>query len=94
MTSGAVQPPGSLGTEIVHTHVHDSSDDSDHTSFTDDEGELHPIQDEADEEERLIRAGGSGIPVGPVRFPNHFVLPCFSPTSGWRAQTPIAAHRT
>ncbi|KAF8894895.1 HAD-like domain-containing protein [Gymnopilus junonius] len=75
MTSGAVQPPGSLGTEIVHTHVHDSADDSDRTSFTQDEGELHPIRDEADEEERLINAGGSGIPLGPDGVPEPLLPP-------------------
>lgn len=71
MTSGAVQPPGSLGTtEIVHTHSHDSSsDDSDRTSFTDEEHELHHIHDEQDEEARLKKSGGSGIPIGPVGAP-------------------------
>lgn len=65
MTSGAVQPPGSSGTtDMFHTptsHVsHDS--DSDRTSFSEDEN----VQDELDEEERLIRNGGSGIPVDTV----------------------------
>ena len=68
MTSGAVQPPGSLGTD-VHTHTHDS-DDSDRTD--DDDAFLTHLHDEQDEEERLISAGGSGIPIGPVR-------PCFFP---------------
>ena len=65
MTSGAVQPPGSSGTtEMFHTptsnFTHDS--DSDRTSYSEDEH----IQDELDEEERLIRNGGSGIPVDAV----------------------------
>lgn len=64
MTSGAVQPPGSHGTEISHTHSHDSSEDSDHTSFTDDENEYQ--KHEEDEEKRLMKSGGSGIPIGPV----------------------------
>jgi len=68
MTSGAVQPPGSSGTEIVHTISHDTSDDSDRTSFTDDDHDLNQYQEEQDEEERLIKAGGSGIPIGPVRL--------------------------
>ena len=66
MTSGAVQPPGSHGTEIGHTHAHDSSEDSDHTSFTDDENEYQ--KHEEDEEKRLMKSGGSGIPIGPVCF--------------------------
>ena len=66
MTSGAVQPPGSHGTEIVHTHSHDSSDDSDHTSITDDEIEYQ--KHEEDEEKRLMKSGGTGIPIGPVCF--------------------------
>ncbi|PPQ74036.1 hypothetical protein CVT26_006939 [Gymnopilus dilepis] len=75
MTSGAVQPPGSLGIEVAHTHVQDSSDDSDRTSFTDDEGEHHLIRDEAEEEERLIKAGGSGIPIGPDGVPKPLLPP-------------------
>lgn len=67
MTSGAVQPPGSHGTEMIHTHSHDSSEDSDHTSFTDDEN-YHQKHEEQDEEERLMKSGGSGIPIGPVCF--------------------------
>ncbi|PPQ89539.1 hypothetical protein CVT25_012211 [Psilocybe cyanescens] len=75
MTSGAVQPPGSLGTEIVHTHTHDSSEDSDRTSFTDDDHEIHHILDEQEEEERLIKAGGSGIPIGPDGVPKPLLPP-------------------
>lgn len=72
MTSGAVQPPGSSGTtEVFHTPItvtsHDS--DSDRTSLSDEDR----VQEELDEEERLIRNGGSGIPIGPVstRDPVH-----------------------
>jgi RNA polymerase II subunit A small phosphatase-like protein len=63
MTSGAVQPPGSSGTtEMFHTPTsHDS--DSDRTSYSEDDH----VQDEIDEEERLIRNGGSGIPIDLVR---------------------------
>jgi RNA polymerase II subunit A small phosphatase-like protein len=64
MTSGAVQPPGSSGTtEVFHTPTtltsHDS--DSDRTSLSEEDR----VQEELDEEERLIRNGGSGIPIGP-----------------------------
>ncbi|KAF4621493.1 hypothetical protein D9613_000616 [Agrocybe pediades] len=75
MTSGAVQPPGSSGTEIVHTHTHDSSDESDRTSFTDDEDALRLFQDEQEEEQRLIKAGGSGIPIGPDGVPKPLLPP-------------------
>jgi len=67
MTSGAVQPPGSTGDEIARSNTHDSSEDSDRTSFTDDD-DHHHMRDEQDDEENLIKAGGSGIPIGPVRF--------------------------
>ena len=67
MTSGAVQPPGSTGDEIARSNTHDTSEDSDRTSFTDDD-DHHYMRDEQDEEENLIKAGGSGIPIGPVRF--------------------------
>jgi RNA polymerase II subunit A small phosphatase-like protein len=73
VTSGAVQPPGSTGDHMVRTNTHDT-EDSDGTSYTDDEGEDRRMQDEQDEEERLIRSGGSGIPIGPVRPPT--LLPC------------------
>jgi hypothetical protein len=66
VTSGAVQPPGSTGDQVVRTHTQDS-EDSDGTSYTDDDGEDRHMLDEQDEEERLIRNGGSGIPIGPVR---------------------------
>lgn len=58
---------------ITHHHHHHNSDgdgdDSDGTSFTDDEAdEAHQMAlDEQAEEDRLIRNGGAGIPVGPVR---------------------------
>ena len=87
MTSGAVQPPGSSGTEIVHTHSHDS-DDSDHTNYTDDD---HDLPHEDDEEVRLIKSGGSGIPIGPVRTISSFLQ--FSQfLVGWRPKTTFAPH--
>ena len=71
VTSGAVQPPGSKGDDVVHTRTHsqDSGDESDATTtFTeeDDMDELNAIDDLEDEEERLIMNGGVGIPIGPV----------------------------
>jgi RNA polymerase II subunit A small phosphatase-like protein len=76
LTSGAVQPPGSTGTiEISRTPTRESSDGS--VATTSEDEEINRIQHEQDEEERLIKAGGSGIPIGPVRvtlssFPAHF----------------------
>jgi len=73
MTSGAVQPPGSSGsTDIFHTPTsHDS--DSDRTSYSEDDHEI-------DDDDRLIRNGGSGIPfdlVRPLQLPS---LLTYSPT--------------
>ena len=79
VTSGAVQPPGSKGDDIVHTRTHsqDSGDESDATTtFTeeDDTDELNAIDDLEDEEERLIMNGGVGIPIGPVSLPFHLYV--------------------
>lgn len=70
LTSGAVQPPGSTGeeskTEHVHVVVADQGEESD-GSYSDDE--VFPVslrqEDLEDEEQRLIKAGGAGIPIGP-----------------------------
>lgn len=70
VTSGAVQPPGSTGdSPLVRTITRDSdSEASDGTHFTEDdqvEADLHQslLLEEQAEEERLIRNGGSGIPI-------------------------------
>ncbi|KAJ7072386.1 NIF-domain-containing protein [Mycena amicta] len=82
LTSGAVQPPGSTGDAIVRTHTRDSSEESDGTSFTDDDAVVY---DEQAHEERLIRNGGAGIPIGadgqpkpllPPLAPEHFGRKC------------------
>ncbi|KAJ7084323.1 NIF-domain-containing protein [Mycena belliarum] len=75
LTSGAVQPPGSTGELIARTHTRDSSEDSDGTSFTDDEGDDRRALDEQAQEERLIRNGGSGIPIGPDGKPKPLLPP-------------------
>ncbi|KAG6842106.1 hypothetical protein C0991_002760 [Blastosporella zonata] len=64
LTSGAVQPPGSTGTTPPSSPAHTAADgnESDATNFTDDDPDV-PMHD--DNEEALIRKGGSGIPVGP-----------------------------
>jgi len=81
VTSGAVQPPGSKGDDVVHTRTHsqDSGDESDATTFTeeDDMDDMNVIDDLEDEEERLIMNGGVGIPIGPVSdlFPSSISAP-------------------
>jgi RNA polymerase II subunit A small phosphatase-like protein len=61
VTSGAVQPPGSTGEPIARIPTNDSSMYPD--SIIDEEVAM---LDEQEEEERLIRNGGNGIPIGPV----------------------------
>ncbi|KAI0820007.1 HAD-like domain-containing protein [Trametes gibbosa] len=85
VTSGAVQPPGSTGGDSIRDHSRRSSrnlgDDSDgSTSFTDDEDldDGTPMDEVEDEEERLIMAGGAGIPVGSDGVPRP-LLPPISP---------------
>jgi RNA polymerase II subunit A small phosphatase-like protein len=72
VTSGAVQPPGSTGDDIVHdhsrAHTRDSGDESEGTSYTEDEDVDDHLDDAEDEEDRLIMNGGAGIPIGPVSF--------------------------
>lgn len=63
VTSGAVQPPGSTGGPITRIPTNESSDHRD--SMTDEEVAM---LDEQEEEERLVRSGGNGIPIGPVSF--------------------------
>ncbi|KAH9942440.1 NIF-domain-containing protein [Epithele typhae] len=81
LTSGAVQPPGSTGENIPHPHtferkIHrEHSDDSD-SAFTDEGSFSDLVGDEIeDEEARLIRMGGSGIPIGPDGQPKPLLPP-------------------
>ncbi|KAJ7647393.1 NIF-domain-containing protein [Roridomyces roridus] len=73
LTSGAVQPPGSTGDLIIRTHTRDS-EESEGTSFTDDEGDDRALDEQA-REELLIRNGGSGIPIGPDGLPRPLLPP-------------------
>ncbi|KAF8993703.1 hypothetical protein BDQ17DRAFT_125927 [Cyathus striatus] len=66
LTSGAVQPPGSTADQVARAHAHEVAlEDAEGTSIDDDLEHRRMIQ-EQDEEERLIKNGGSGIPIGPV----------------------------
>ncbi|KAF9461294.1 HAD-like domain-containing protein [Collybia nuda] len=75
LTSGAVQPPGSTVDQVVRSNTHDSSEESDGTSYTDDDGEDRRMLDENEEEARLIRQGGSGIPIGLDGMPKPLLPP-------------------
>ncbi|CAE6482803.1 unnamed protein product [Rhizoctonia solani] len=72
VTAGAVQPPGSTGAET-----------DGETSFTDDEDGNKELEDPEDEEERLILAGGAGIPIGPDGQPRP-LLPPLAPAHAGR----------
>ncbi|KAI0072499.1 NIF-domain-containing protein [Panus rudis PR-1116 ss-1] len=83
LTSGAVQPPGSTGEETKEEHVHvvvsDTGEESD-GSYSDDEVFTVPlrVEDLEDEEQRLIKQGGTGILTGPDGKPKP-LLPPISP---------------
>lgn len=100
MTSGAVQPPGSKGDDVVHTRTHsqDSGDESDATTtFTeeDDMDEMNVIDDLEDEEERLIMNGGVGIPIGPVSYiAPSCIFESHQTTLGWRSAPLITSPRS
>jgi len=72
LTSGAVTPPGSTGEIVARTQTRDSSEDSD---GTDDEGVDQRAYDEHAEEQRLIKNGGAGIPIGPDGNPKPLLPP-------------------
>ncbi|KAJ1304557.1 hypothetical protein OPQ81_005698 [Rhizoctonia solani] len=74
MTSGAVQPPGSTGIE-TDGETSDADDEDDHKEPEDTEGD--------DDEERLIMAGGAGIPIGPDGQPKP-LLPPLAPAHAGR----------
>jgi hypothetical protein len=52
----------------LQAHENSSGDESDGTSFTEDEEveDVPGIDEVEDDEDRLILSGGAGIPVGPV----------------------------
>ncbi|KAJ3811048.1 protein phosphatase [Lentinula aff. lateritia] len=78
VTSGAVQPPGSTGEPLIRSITQDSDEDTDGTHFTEDQGEdlqQSLLSEEQAEEERLIRNGGSGIPIGPDGVPMPLLPP-------------------
>jgi len=75
VTSSAVVPPGSTAEEVVQLRAHQgheqsSGDESDGTSFTEEEEveDVQAMEEAEDDEDRLILSGGAGIPIGPVSF--------------------------
>lgn len=77
VTSGAVQPPGSTGEEILHDHtmhVHLSGNDTDDTGGDEEYQDANNMEDIEDDEDRLIRQGGAGIPIGPVSRVQRYLL--------------------
>ncbi|PPQ99724.1 hypothetical protein CVT24_009707 [Panaeolus cyanescens] len=74
VTSGAVVPPGSIGADVNHSRSSDdSADASDRSTVSDLEPTTTPH--ELDEEERLIKQGGTGIPIGPDGIPKPLLPP-------------------
>jgi carboxy-terminal domain RNA polymerase II polypeptide A small phosphatase len=99
VTSSAVVPPGSTAEEVAQLRaqqLHESGDESDGTSFTEEEAEDVPGIDEAeDDEDRLIQNGGAGIPIGPVSATILFFsiyLVSFVLT-GWGSPTALTPNR-
>ncbi|KAI0771806.1 HAD-like domain-containing protein [Irpex lacteus] len=81
LTSGAVQPPGSTGEEtkheIVRVSVGEPGEDTDGSSEDEAFEDGQPVDDWEDDEQRLIRQGGSGIPLGSDGIPRP-LLPAIS----------------
>lgn len=83
VTSGAVQAPGSTGEEVaggtphhtVHVHHTGTSDGTGDEEYEDAEASSGGEADVEDEEDRLIRQGGAGIPVGPDGKPKPLLPP-------------------
>ncbi|KAI0256414.1 HAD-like domain-containing protein [Lactifluus subvellereus] len=80
VTSSAVVPPGSTAEEVaqIRAHqLHESGDESDGTSFTEDEEveDVPGIDEVEDDEDRLILNGGAGIPIGPDGIPRPLLPP-------------------
>ncbi|KAG6862230.1 hypothetical protein C0995_002161 [Termitomyces sp. Mi166 len=85
VTSGAVQAPGSTGGSPKSEnkrHSGESSppsnasleEDSEGTSFTEDD-DIDGLDEMEDDEDRLIMNGGAGIPIGPDGKPNPLLPP-------------------
>jgi len=99
MTSGAVQPPGSKGdsptiekSQPSPALTNGDGDESERTSYTEED-----LEEQEDDEDRLILNGGAGIPTGPVScFPvlTNLCRHLFTLFKGRYPQTPSSAHIT
>ncbi|KAL1755692.1 protein phosphatase [Schizophyllum commune] len=73
VTSGAVQPPGSTGdVPLTRTHTRESASEGAYTEYDADDQQSY---DEQAEEDRLIKNGGNGIPIGPDGKPQPLLPP-------------------
>jgi len=95
VTSSAVVPPGSTAEEVaqlraLQSHEPSSGDESDGTSFTEDEEveDVPGIDEVEDDEDRLILSGGAGIPIGPVSA-ILYVTPRSHLSKGWNPTTAL-----
>ncbi|KAI9442638.1 NIF-domain-containing protein [Lactarius indigo] len=89
VTSSAVVPPGSTAEEVTHlraqqAHEPSLGDESDGTSFTEDEEveDVPGIDEAEDDEDRLILSGGAGIPIGPDGVPRPLLPPILPQHAG------------
>ncbi|KAH9948690.1 NIF-domain-containing protein [Amylocystis lapponica] len=80
LTSGAVQAPGSASAYAVpehgRSHTRDSGEETD-GSLTDEEAlrELLEVEELDDDEQRLIKQGGAGLPIGSDGTPQPLLPP-------------------
>lgn len=90
LTSSAVQPPGCIVDVSKPVNSRDSSQDFD----SDDEGDDDaPVLSEQEQEERLIRNGGAGIPIGPVGHPLNLSMPFTNQLyKGWPSKASAPPH--
>ena len=102
VTSSAVVPPGSTAGEVaqlraLQAHESSSGDESDGTSFTEDEEveDVPGIDEVEDDEDRLILSGGAGIPIGPVSLDAvvYRTLGTHLSHKGWSPTTTLAPNR-
>ncbi|RXW14307.1 hypothetical protein EST38_g11552 [Candolleomyces aberdarensis] len=77
LMAGAVQAPGSTGLPPTPERPHHGVDgnESEGTSFTEDDDLDDVHLDDDEEEDKLIRNGGAGIPIGPDGVPRPLLPP-------------------
>lgn len=97
LTSGAVRPPGSTGVEENATKTHElvrvtvgesGEEGSDGSSEDELSEDGQQVEEWEDDEQRLIRQGGAGIPLGPVSLISLSIFVPTFPTSLLRSSAP------